>query len=746
MSDRRALHLARITALCLVLVSLVLRYLQTARAEELRPVAVRPMFSGQAVQLFPPDNGQWSQQAFVREISLAMDLEQQPIPVVQRTIDLLKGIRRGSIYDRSGRELVYDRQNADGEWERFYAEPSLAHTVGYVSGLRIGVTGLERYYNDTLFGLDRPDAQIDRLLHRPIEGSDLILTIDTTIQRAADSALRDYRGAIVVFDSQSGAVLAMASSPRFDPNRIHEEDYLGALLNNCGEGTSCQGALINRVSQSAYTPGSTWKTVTLIAALDSGQVRPDAVFDFGEPVQGQNGPYYVYTVDGGVIPDSNHSEAQLDLAMSYAKSANVTFAQIGDQMPPDTLLRYARQLGFGKPGEIHFPLEIEYAPSQIAWDTDRLYSENLLRAATAIGQGEVLTSPLNIGMVFLSVVNEGRMPVPYLVESIREPSGQLITPDNRSSLDDLMRPETARAVREMMITTVERGSGQRAAVPGLLVGGKTGTAQVGGDLPPHAWFAGFAEAGERGVVIVVMIENGGEGSQTAAPIFAEVAQVALSSYIDPGSELLPRASATPVQEPSPTPAPTTLPAQQATELPTAAPTVVPATATPAPTATLPPAPAGAPTPQITRDPNKKDITAENPSCGANLDVPKATGEFIWPSQYQALSGGNFREGHPGYDLSTPEGVPVYAADTGLVIFAGWSGMGYGNTVMIDHGNGYRTLYAHLSQVSTYCGAKVQKGKIIGLSGNTGNSTGPHLHFEVRVPGGYIDPVTVLPVP
>jgi murein DD-endopeptidase MepM/ murein hydrolase activator NlpD len=158
------------------------------------------------------------------------------------------------------------------------------------------------------------------------------------------------------------------------------------------------------------------------------------------------------------------------------------------------------------------------------------------------------------------------------------------------------------------------------------------------------------------------------------------------------------------------------------------------------------APEGLLTPEIVRDPSKKDITAENPSCADLKDMPQATGEFIWPSQFGALSGGNFREGHPGFDLAAPPGSAVYAADTGLVVFAGWTGIGYGNTVMIDHGNGFRTLYAHLSQVSTYCGAQVEKGKVIGLSGDTGNSTGPHLHFEVRVPGGYINPVRVLPVP
>jgi murein DD-endopeptidase MepM/ murein hydrolase activator NlpD len=168
------------------------------------------------------------------------------------------------------------------------------------------------------------------------------------------------------------------------------------------------------------------------------------------------------------------------------------------------------------------------------------------------------------------------------------------------------------------------------------------------------------------------------------------------------------------------------------------PTPAPASATPTAMGPLPP--------DIPRDPTKADITAANPACANMRDMPPATGTFIWPSPYQALSGGDFREGHPGLDLATPPGSPVHAADTGLVVFAGWSGLGYGNVVLIDHGNGFQTLYAHLSQVSIYCGAKVEKGKLVGLSGDTGNSSGPHLHFEVRVPGGYVDPLRVLPIP
>jgi murein DD-endopeptidase MepM/ murein hydrolase activator NlpD len=153
------------------------------------------------------------------------------------------------------------------------------------------------------------------------------------------------------------------------------------------------------------------------------------------------------------------------------------------------------------------------------------------------------------------------------------------------------------------------------------------------------------------------------------------------------------------------------------------------------------------TPDIPFKQDKVDfIELGKASCPGDFDIPPGTGKFIWPSQFQALSGGDFKEGHPGLDLSTPSGTPVYAADTGLVIFAGWTGIGYGNTIVIDHGNGYRTLYGHLSQVSTYCGAKVEAGVLIGLSGSTGNSSGPHLHFEVRVPDGYINPLRVLPIP
>ena len=179
------------------------------------------------------------------------------------------------------------------------------------------------------------------MLHKPFEGSSLVLTIDPEIQKAAADALAGKPGAAIVLDGKTGAVLAMTSSPSYDPNRLLEEGYLASL----GE-----GALINRVTQGMFTPGSTWKTVTMIAALDTGQVKPDTIFDFGEPRVSEDGSmYYVYEVDGGVIPDPNHKENRLDLAMSYVYSANAAFAKIGDDMDPDVMIDYASRFGFSNP-------------------------------------------------------------------------------------------------------------------------------------------------------------------------------------------------------------------------------------------------------------------------------------------------------------------------------------------------------------------------------------------------------------
>ncbi len=214
--------------------------------------------------------------------------------------------------------------------------------------------------------------------------------------------------------------------------------------------------------------------------------------------------------------------------MCYAKSANAAFARIAAEMPPAMLEDYAARLGFSRPNA--FPLEIPYSPARLANDPKELETNNLLRASTGMGQGELQTSPLEMGMVVLPVLNGGRMPLPYLVDSIRYPYGLKVGgPEKGQSVAGIMKPTTAQEMRQIMITAVEKGSGYRAAVSGMTVGGKTGTAQLADGQDPHAWFIGFAEQGKHSLVISVLIENGGEGSQVAAPVFAQVAQAAMDT-------------------------------------------------------------------------------------------------------------------------------------------------------------------------------------------------------------------------
>jgi LysM repeat protein len=132
------------------------------------------------------------------------------------------------------------------------------------------------------------------------------------------------------------------------------------------------------------------------------------------------------------------------------------------------------------------------------------------------------------------------------------------------------------------------------------------------------------------------------------------------------------------------------------------------------------------------------------ACEGSYTGAFGTGGFVWPAANHKLSGNDFYPGHLGLDIAAGEGAAIYAADSGVVVFAGWANGGYGNMVMIDHGNGYQTLYAHMSSVRVRCGQSVTQGNSIGASGNTGNSFGAHLHFEVRYLGGFINPWHVLP--
>ncbi len=531
--SRRIWHIAQVFILLLLLLSARLVYWPLVRGQELQPVVLDPLAAAAQYRGESLDENSI-------DVTAPLVIDTLPQPVIQRTQAMLAGIQRGTIYDRNGRALAYDYPAGAETWARFYTEPSLAHTVGYVSGLRTGVTGIERSFNETLLGLNRFDTQVSRMVYQPLAGSDVYLTLDSSLQRTAAQALGGQTGAVVALDANTGAVLAMVSQPGFDPNRMLDQAYVNSLFAACPDPANCLNPLFNRAAQGSYVPGSTWKTVTLITALDNGYARPETVFDVGPPLESERGVYYVYRVEGGgVVVDPNHPEPVLDLTRAYVVSANAVFGRLGAEMPSGTLVAYANRLGFGLPGGEAPPLEIETSAAQLTDDLGRFAENNFLRATTGIGQGELLASPLSMALVVAAVVNEGNIPAPHLLQSVRHPAGRQLQAEPEGDWrPDVMRPETARQVRQMMITLVNE-SGLASTLPGFTAGGKTGTAETSGGRPPHAWFVGFAEGEERTVAIAVVVEYGGQGGQVAAPIFVQVAKAAVNQLGAPVSELLP---------------------------------------------------------------------------------------------------------------------------------------------------------------------------------------------------------------
>jgi murein DD-endopeptidase MepM/ murein hydrolase activator NlpD len=152
------------------------------------------------------------------------------------------------------------------------------------------------------------------------------------------------------------------------------------------------------------------------------------------------------------------------------------------------------------------------------------------------------------------------------------------------------------------------------------------------------------------------------------------------------------------------------------------------------------------------------ITRKNPasariigpgSCGPVSGGLVGFGTFVWPTTEHWLSGYHYDPsvGHYGIDLAGSLGNGIFATDAGVIVYAGWNNWGYGNVIVVDHGNDWQSLYAHLSQINVGCGQSVGQGELIGLMGSTGNSSGPHLHFELmNTQYGKVNPLDYMPSP
>lgn len=415
-------------------------------------------------------------------------------------------IQRGRILSSNGATLAQTDMTADGA-VRHYAYPGLAPLVGYWSATR-GVSGLEAAYNDQLRGMSGHDswsATVEDLLHKPHQGHDLITTLDMDLQQAADEALGNRRGAIVILDPNTGDLLASVSHPYYDPN--HLTDEWEQIRDNPDH------PLLNRTVQGLYPPGSVLKTVTLATALADNVTHSSEVFTDSTGL---------FIVEGFPIHDHNHPGiSTFDLPHAFGYSCNVVFAQLGLRLGAERFKQGAQDFGFGQT----LPVPVESAASSVGRDVALFEQPGL--ATAAFGQGEVLVTPMQMALVAAAIANGGLVPRVRVVREVRGTDGTVLQRIRPQTWRRAVRGGVAQEVREAMIVAASDGWARSGTPPGIATGGKTGTAQVGGTALPHAWFIGFAPAIHPQIALAVLVENSGQGGAIAAPIARRLFEAAL---------------------------------------------------------------------------------------------------------------------------------------------------------------------------------------------------------------------------
>ncbi len=422
-----------------------------------------------------------------------------------------------------GEEAIASSVPSDGELRflRTYPEGTrYAHLTGYYS-LVLHRSGLERSLNEQLTG--RPTEVVAQNLGDLIGGANrpgnaVHLTIDGEVQRAAESALDGREGAVVVLNPRSGAVLASYANPTYDPNPLSSHDRT-QIRDAWDELRDAEDQpLLDRATSELYAPGSAFKLIVAAAALERG-AAPDTLFPDDEPVydvpqtQADIGNF-----GGGTCV----SEDEITLADALRVSCNTVFARLGVELGDDGLIDQAQRFGFNR----DLPYDLSTATSRIPGELDVPAT-----AQSSIGQRDVRVTPMHMAVIAASIANGGELLRPHVVANVVSPDGQVVRgPDDGpwSGVGGDARPisaRTAEQLRQMMLDAVRTGTGQRAAIDGVEVGGKTGTAQAAeGSV---VWFVGFAGDDIAIAVALPTTAEGATGGSVAAPIARQVLQVAV---------------------------------------------------------------------------------------------------------------------------------------------------------------------------------------------------------------------------
>jgi peptidoglycan glycosyltransferase len=441
-------------------------------------------------------------------------------PSNRRALIREQKIPRGLILAEDGRTVlarsVPRGRGEDRVFVRTYPTGGLfSHPVGY-SFIRNGRISLEQSRNDALAGEeDEFESIFTGLEGREREGLDVVTNLSVAGTEAAVAGLGGRKGAVVAVEPQTGKVRVMVSIPEYDANLIPTE--FGRLNNDPNK------PILNRTTQELYPPGSTFKVVTATAALDSGKVDPESIIDGSSPRE----------VSGVPLANAGgQSFGPISFTDALTNSVNTVFAQVGENIGPGTLVDYMKRFGFYEDPELDYP-DNQMIPSGIINGDGDYVEDGFDVGRVAIGQGglegEIRASPLQMAQVAAAVANGGRLMRPRLTDRIVRKDGRVaerIEPDLQSRV---MQPETAEQLTAMMSRVVEEGTGTAAALAGITVAGKTGTAEVGANREfTQPWFIGFAPVENPRMAVAVTLERTtGEGGTVAAPVARQVLEALL---------------------------------------------------------------------------------------------------------------------------------------------------------------------------------------------------------------------------
>ncbi|MEU5714194.1 penicillin-binding transpeptidase domain-containing protein [Streptomyces sp. NPDC020403] len=436
-------------------------------------------------------------------------------------------------YDQPRGDILVGEESVTGSkdtgeplaFERTYRYgPLYAPVTGYASQT-YGTSLLENAEDDILSGtapILAPLPLWGDVTRSRQPGGNVVTTVDDAVQRAAYEGLDGRRGAVAALDPATGRILALVSSPSYDPGVLSGTgssvtDAWARLNRSAGR------PMLNRAIRQTYPPGSAFKIVTAAAALDAGVVKdPDAETDTPSP--------YVLPGTSTTLPDEARGCEQASLAEAIRVSCNTVMAHLGVQVGLEGMLEAAGRFGFNEDG-----LRIPSRVARSNFDSDM--SDDQL-AQSSIGQFDTTATPLQMAMVAAAVANGGDLRRPHLVDRVTTAGGGTVRRGDEDSYRRAMEPGTAARLQRMMVDVVENGTGTNAAIDGVRVGGKTGTAQHGVDnsASPYAWFISWAQAPDSGrpaVAVAVVVEDASadradiSGGGSAAPIARAVMEAAL---------------------------------------------------------------------------------------------------------------------------------------------------------------------------------------------------------------------------